>query len=167
MIEFEQKLLKDVALSLPVSFKNPSGETLKPYAGEELLYFTDICQLRISNHKRRILHPIYEASICQRSPSLLDFIYMEEYGVYDLGTYDTDYKILNKVQTGYASDDTAKILFLDQFVGGTTPEQLDQSALTGKNNIEQARATILTYFVDTDRRNSLTEEWYVFFEHQI
>ena len=47
---------------------------------------------------------------------------MEEYGVYDLETYDTDYKILNKVQTGYASDDTAKILFLDQFVGGTTPE---------------------------------------------
>ena len=48
MIEFEQKLLKDVALSLPVSFKNPSGETLKPYAGEELAKSADVAIIQFS-----------------------------------------------------------------------------------------------------------------------
>ena len=52
------------------------------------------------------------------------------------------------------------ILYVDQFLGGTVPEEVDQDIFTGANDLSTAAAASFTMLVDPKRNPEYTEDLY-------
>ena len=77
---------------------------------------------------------------------------------------------MKKIQTGKGDDEIFKgysYLYLDAFVGGTVPEEIDQDLFTGKNDISFAAAASSTMLLDINRNENFTEEFLGALEYEL
>lgn len=69
--------------------------------------------------------------------------------------------MLEKIQTGKGDEEIYKgfsYLYLDGFVGGTVPDEIEQDLFTGENDLSFAAATSSTMLLDIKRNENFTEE---------
>ena len=75
--------------------------------------------------------------------------------------YKDDKELLEKIQTGKGDEEIYKgfsYLYLDGFVGGTVPDEIEQDLFTGENDLSFAAATSSTMLLDIKRNENFTEE---------
>lgn len=75
--------------------------------------------------------------------------------------YDTNSKLLGKIQTGKGDEELYegwKYIFIDAIFGGTKPENIKQEE-DGINDIERARAARFTYVFDRSRMKGIQRSW--------
>ena len=113
---------------------------------------------------------------CVNSAMPLDFVYEKSSNSYRLDQYNTDQKLLEKVRTGKGDPEIYQgnnFLFLDGFLADTEPTVLTQQSSPnpssasnelGTNNLERARVTRYSYFIDPGRNTNLSEQAYMGFE---
>ena len=61
---------------------------------------------------------------------------------YNISRYDSDKELVDKIKTGKGDEFLYEwqILYIDQIYGGTQPETVDQDFITGRNDLEFAKA---------------------------
>ena len=96
----------------------------------------------------------------------IDFIYDLRKNAYDLDAYEDDAALLAKVRTG-RHDAVFNYVQIDNFYAATVPATIEQSPVTGENNIEKAKAVSFTYFVKGERNPDIDKKFYGAFEQQI
>jgi hypothetical protein len=100
--------------------------------------------------------------MCDRGFRPLNFIFELESGEYNMTRYDTNSKLLGKIQTGKGDEElyeSWQYIFIEFIFGGTRPESVKQES-DGSNDIEKAKATRYGYAFDRNRNLGLKRAWY-------
>jgi len=134
------------------------------------IYWQDICKLETldDDELEGSAGEPPKVPLCRRGTNLLDMIYEENSGEYNMTRYKTNGKLLAKIQTGKGDPDVYGLqayFKLDRILGGTKPEnvRVDRS---GSNDIERAMATRFAFSYDRERYRGLSRRVYYEFERR-
>ena len=89
---------------------------------------------------------------------------------YNLTRYESDKELLKKVRTGKGD---VKLytdfnhIFVDNIFEGTTPKKIDQSYVTGKNDLSYAKAAMVNWILEKDRNEDLNDTFYRIFDNEL
>ena len=118
--------------------------------------------------KRETLHTpagMPAVNRCFTTQRPLDFIYDRKLNKYDFNRYKNDDKLVQKVRTGkgdktYLYNGLGKNLFIESFLGGTTPSIPEQDYIYGDNDLTSAKACRFQLRIAAQpTSNGYTERW--------
>ena len=103
----------------------------------------------------------------------LDFVYESESNSYRLDLYDTDKKLVEKIQTGIGDPSLftgTNFLYIDGIFAATVPETVDQREWItstnpiGENDLKTAKVAQYNYYISQGRNKEINDEAYLGFE---
>ena len=106
---------------------------------------------------------------CKVTQRPLDFVYEKYNDTYNIteARFKDDTELLELIQTGKGDPEIYtgfQNLYVDYFLGGTNPVEVEQNLVTGRNDIQTAKATYFTSIVDQNRNPEYTEDMYSLLE---
>ena len=106
----------------------------------------------------------------------LDFIYEKGSNDYDFDQYDTDEKLLAKIQSGKGDNEIfvgGTFLYIEGMFAEISPSKLFQQTFLnpakpvdyiGTNDLQKAKAVQYAYYIDQARNDDINEDVYLGFE---
>jgi len=89
---------------------------------------------------------------------------------YNLTRYETDKELTKKIKTGKGDEkryEGFNHIFVDNIFEATVPEEVEQSYITGKNDLSYAKAAIVNCIVDKDRNPYLNNTAYRIYDNML